>query len=260
MIKINKKVKLIYWTNNNSNKNLGDYIGELMLKLSGISISDHGFTSYFTVGTVLSNYWFEKIKDKKIFWGSGSCGYDFPNLLNSEILAVRGPLTRDWLSLNKNIPLGDPALLFPRIYLPKKTSYGPYLIENYHNNLNIPFTKTNIVKKTSMKLINDEWETVIDKIANSEFILANSLHSSILAHAYGTPWSFFGNVNNSIMNLRWLDWFSYLGLPAEAFYSILSLDDGIIWWQKYKDILKKNIPISNLIDACPWNSLRQIIK
>ena len=153
MIKATKRINLQYWTKNQKVKNLGDYLGEVMLRYAGIGVKDEGRPTYFSIGTSLSSYWWRLNVEPKIVWGSGSCGFDLPDLSDQDsILAVRGPLTRDWLGLPKCTPLGDPALLLPRIYTPINMICGPILVENFHSELEAPETKANMVKKISMKI------------------------------------------------------------------------------------------------------------
>ena len=251
----------MYWTKNAKVKNLGDYIGEILLKIANIKVANIGSPVYFSVGTVLSKYWWDVAQDRKIIWGSGSCGFDFPNLKTDTVLAVRGPLTRDWLGLPQDIPLGDPALLMPRVYAPPKNSIGPILVVNFHNkDLRPPKTNLNIIKAISMRVTINNWSDIIDAIVASEFVLANSLHASILSHAYGRPWAWY-DVDDSQrpLPLRWHDWFAYLDLPKDAWSSVHNLEDGILWWETYKSSMRIN-NLDPLIDCCPWKELRSLLK
>lgn len=263
MIKVAKKCKLEYWTKDQEVKNLGDYLGEVMLDFAKIPMTDRGVPTYFSVGTYLSSYWWRMHKGVKIAWGGGSCGFDFPDISNEDvILAVRGPLTRKWLNLPEDTVLGDPALLLPRLYKPVNMNCGPILVENFHSNLQVPATKMNMIKKISMKVFDGNWRVIVDKIYSSDFVLANSLHSAIIAHAYGRPWAFYSNEQSGTkipLSLRWKDWFAFVGVPEEASNPVGNLIDAINWWDNHGSKIKTR-NLECLVDRCPWTSLRRIIK
>lgn len=263
MIKVAKKCNLKYWTKDKGVKNLGDYLGEVMLNFANIKLKDQGSPTYFSIGTYFSSYWWDFNKGVKIAWGGGSCGFDLPKISDQDIiLAVRGPLTRQWLGLPENTILGDPALLLPRLYQPVDMGCGPILVENFHNNLQVPATKINIIKKISMKVFDGNWRVIVDKIYSSDFVLANSLHSAIIAHAYGRPWAFYsdGKPGTKVpLELRWKDWFAFIGLSEEDLKPAKNLVEAIDWWDGHKNKIK-NRSLEGLADCCPWPGLRKILK
>jgi hypothetical protein len=261
MIKASQKANLQYWTKNDKVKNLGDYLGEVLLKLANIKVCDRGSPVYLSVGTSLSSYWWHSCPGPKVAWGSGSCGFDFPDISEDDaILAVRGPLTVKWLGLPSDTPLGDPALLLPRIYSPKDMNCGPLLVENFHSDIEVPPTKINVIKKISMKVFDGNWRVIVDKIYSSDFVLANSLHSAIIAQAYGKPWAFYlDDKSKQPLPLRWKDWFAFLGLSEDALKPVDSLIGAIKWWDENQNKIKPP-KIESLIGCCPWSTLRRILK
>jgi hypothetical protein len=261
MLKQNKSYNLTYWTKNKKEKNLGDYLGHVFLDLAGLRVSDKGLPFYFSIGTSISSYWWNICKGPKIVWGSGSCGSDFPEIQKrDEILAVRGPLSRDYLGLSKEIPLGDPALLISRLYEPINMHCGPILVENFHSSVAVPKTQLNMIKKYSMKLIDDNWKLMLDLISSSDFVFANSLHSAIIAHSYKKPWVFYAPIGSKVpFSFRWKDWFSFLGLPIDALKSIEDLKSAIDWWDTYSPVMKKS-NLDSLVDTCPWPELHRLLK
>lgn len=258
---INKSHNLIYWTKNKKEKNLGDYLGDVLFQLAGLKVSNEGFPFCFNIGTSISSYWWKLCNGHKLIWGSGSCGNSPPDLKEQdEFFAVRGPLSRDYLGLPKKIPLGDPALLISKIYNPVDMHCGPIVIENFHSSIKLPKNNLNMIKKYSMKLTNDNWKLVIDQISSADLIFANSLHSAIIAHSYGKPWVFYAPENSNIpFPFRWEDWFSFLGLPKESLRSIEDLKSAIDWWDFYSPKMNK-IDLNPLIESCPWPALRRILK
>lgn len=252
MILVSPKVNLQYWTQESDIKNLGDYLGPIMLEYAGIRIRPEG-RCCFTIGTVLSGSWWNLTRGPRLIWGSGACGFDLPFLEGDEVLAVRGPLTAQWLGVD--VPLGDPALLFPRIYQPPKNTRPPIIVLNHANSHLL--VDENF---TSMKVHQAQWKSVMIKITTAEFVLANSLHSSILAMAYNRPWAVYEPIGGTFpLPLRWNDWFAYLGLPSEAWQPVNNFDDGWRWWEKWRKCMKMR-SLNSLIDCCPWPALRRAIQ
>ena len=130
-----------------------------------------------------------------IVWGAGVI--DKNERLDNppkKILAVRGPLTRQWL-LEKGIPCpeiyGDPAMLIAEIYMPKdiKKRYKLGIIPHYDdfNHQSLQALKNNpevlLIRMEGYK----DWLEVIDQIVSCDYIASSSLHGLIMAEAYNIP-------------------------------------------------------------------------
>lgn len=127
-------------------------------------------------------------------WGSGIV---YPNnelsAFPKKVLAVRGPLTRDYL-LKRGIKcpeiFGDPALLFPRFYQPRvKKRYKLGIIPHFRDKKNKILKD---YKRDESVLIIDvqnihPWTKFIDDICSCENIVTSSLHGLIVSDAYGIP-------------------------------------------------------------------------
>lgn len=127
-----------------------------------------------------------------VVWGSGiksegfkSERYKFTSL---DIRSVRGPRTRSFLmnELGVNCPeiYGDPALLLPYFFPEFKKSDEPsyeYVIIPHYSEMDLFEGYDNVICST------DPWDTVIEKILNSKFVIASSLHGIIVAEAFGIP-------------------------------------------------------------------------
>lgn len=149
---------------------------------------------------------------KTVIWGTGVSGHFQTVFFKAEkeinrplkiatspkkILAVRGPLTREWL-INQGIKcpeiFGDPALLLPRFYEPKKLKrhFRIGVIPHFLtlNNFNDRI-ESFISKMTNAKLIlvqgYKNWRDFIDEICSCDFVVSESLHGLIVAAAYGVP-------------------------------------------------------------------------
>lgn len=122
----------------------------------------------------------------------------------SEVLAVRGPLTKVWLNkqgVECPTVYGDPALLLPLfVKVPKQEQVKIGLVPHY-----IDFkhpTLLRIVEKLGSDaiLINlahyKDWHDIIYKINQCQCVLSSSLHGLIVSDAYGVPnaWVQFSGV------------------------------------------------------------------
>ncbi len=115
-----------------------------------------------------------------------------------EIIAVRGPLTRETL-LKDNILCpeiyGDPGILLPYFYKPKFEKENIVGIIPHYVDFN--YIRKN-VKDEKYLIINilDEVENVIDSICKCNLIFSSSLHGIIVSHTYGIPalWVKFSNL------------------------------------------------------------------
>lgn len=105
------------------------------------------------------------------------------------IYSVRGPLTKKYLEKFNYVvsnTYGDPALLLPKFYNPKKISLCKNKIgvlghlTNFHKYNSIPsdYIQINPTWK---------WNKVVDYIYSCDIILSSSLHGLIIADAYNIP-------------------------------------------------------------------------
>jgi pyruvyltransferase len=147
-------------------------------------------TDYLCVGSIIT--WMTS--SSSIIWGSGVV-YPEQYLKNkpTDVLAVRGPLTRKYLLDNGiNCPeiYGDPALLFPRYYMPSKTKkYKLGVVPHFRDKNNTIANK--IIKENNIHFIDVQkvknWNRFIDEINQCDFIISSSLHGIIIADAYMIP-------------------------------------------------------------------------
>ncbi|WP_307806980.1 polysaccharide pyruvyl transferase family protein [Naasia sp. SYSU D00057] len=131
-------------------------------------------------------------RDGDTIWGTGVNGKEAPpahRATSLDVRAVRGPRTRDWLWKHKRIdapPIyGDPALLFPRLFPEvlrwrdvKRRSLA--VVPNLHDIDRY---------RTHPGFVDPRWRvlTVVRAIAQSEAVVASSLHGVIIAEALGIP-------------------------------------------------------------------------
>ena len=148
--------------------------------------------SYMCIGSIVASY------DMKntVIWGSGLIndkkGLTIKNK-PKKILAVRGPLTRNWL-LERGVDCpeiyGDPALLLPKYYSPKVNNNSKIGIIPHYKDLKkksvidlLASSETQLIKIQGYK----KWTDFIDQICSCDMVVSSSLHGLIIAEAYGIP-------------------------------------------------------------------------
>ena len=177
----------VYWQQEN---NVGDKLTPYILKnLFGITAKfSRKKGKLLGVGSILSH---AKVGDT--IWGSGLISpHHLPQSADLNVLAVRGPLTRDILSKMgvkcNDCILGDPALLLPQICKPiVEIRYEKGIIPHY---VDYDFVKKEYAsdeKAGKVKIIDVRLpiEDFITSVLECEEILSSSLHGLIIADAYG---------------------------------------------------------------------------
>lgn len=178
------------------------------------------------IGSILS---FARTND--VIWGSGINGkvldlrfYKFTDL---DVRAVRGPLTRQFLMkhFNINCPAvyGDPALLVPYLFPEFRRKTNPkyeYLIVPHYSEEKL-FPKDqydNVVYPT------EPWDTVINKILDSKFVISSSLHGIIIAEAFGIPARLL-KITDTEPIFKYADY--YLGTNRSDFRPAFSVEEAL---------------------------------
>lgn len=185
-------VNLHWWSIGKDKENLGDYLSiivvDYMKKYYGID--DHmpikKTKHLYAIGSIID----AGLQDA-VIWGSGYLNDKIDNfyfrmfykIRKLDVRCVRGPETRRILeTVNIKCPeiFGDPALLMPYIYQPKKQK---------------TITKYSVVKHWSdeqpaencITITTRDYKRFIDAVVASELIISSSLHGIILAEVYGVP-------------------------------------------------------------------------
>lgn len=199
-----------------------------------------------------------------IVWGSGLLNETMlPSVVPKQILAVRGPLTRQVLLSNGfDCPevYGDPALLLPYYYKPKqfRKKYKLGIIPHYvdHQKEEVKRFEGDddvlIVKMSGYR----KWTDVIDQINNCEFVASSSLHGLIVAESYGVPnlWveirePLIGDVSR---RFKFHDFFQSLGLDRDEPFTVnMNATKEDLLAQKAKYVKAPGISLRPLINACP---------
>ncbi len=177
-----------YWQQED---NIGDKLTPYILKrLFNIDCEfSKGKGKLLGVGSILSH------ADKGDYiWGSGMISprhLPMSNELN--IWALRGPLTKKCLEdfgvkIPEPVVYGDPAILLPLIYSPKKLKMVKTGIVPHYTDLEEAQERYNEQEqKGEVRIIDPRLpiEQFIDEISACGYIYSSSLHGLIIADAYG---------------------------------------------------------------------------
>lgn len=208
---------------------------------------------YLCIGSTLSML----TTKRSLVWGTGVISDDAKiSAKPKKVLAVRGPLTREWL-LKQGVICpeiyGDPALLCPKVYVPeveKKYDFG--IIPHYAEQQSPDYMQF-IERNPNIHIIDikryGKWTNFIDEINSCRHILSSSLHGIIISDAYNIP-NVWLKPSRSIMGgeFKYHDYFestSYHNRKA------CSLSWPEISKQLDKWILPK-IDLTPLIEAAPF--------
>lgn len=210
---------------------------------------------YLVVGSIVQH-----ADENSVIWGAGYISDNSTiKAKPAEVLAVRGPLTRDRLiSQDIRCPevYGDPALLLPFIYENpgiKKYKLG-VILHNDHNSNTINST---VLSDHRVIVINlrDDFLDVLNKIMLCENIVSSSLHGLIVADAYGIPSRrlVFNNKNLHGGDFKFMDY--YLSIEHEPEESLI-VNDKLSVEDFVASCNKKHIKLDlfPLIESCPFNS------
>ncbi len=212
---------------------------------------------YCVIGTVIP--WC--INSKTVVWGSGY-GLANEELKHkpSKVLAVRGPLTRDWLlSQGVDCPpvFGDPALLLPRYYQPKSISKNRVGLILHHRDWDVLDKEAISIMESGAILINltqyDCWTDIIDQICSCDIVLSSSLHGMIVADAYGVPNVFVEFAFHHSSYFKYYDYFLSVNRPCDRpiqYNDKLDLD--MLEKQARERMSQTTINTTDLEKACPF--------
>lgn len=166
---------------------------------------------------------------KAVFWG---CGIRNPGSLSSdlyssvEFLAVRGPVSASDLRLGGTVPQGDPALLLPALYKPRrspkfvdKSVCVPHYNDSRTDEEIRRISGCDLVLRPAVKKDRASIKAFIDAICSARFILAGAMHAAVTAAAYGVPFGFWDSGAIDIPT-KWEDMASLLGISCAFFETV----------------------------------------
>lgn len=220
--------------------------------------------SYLVIGSTISFYSLKNV----VIWGSGiRTKRDASKIKNKplEVRAVRGPLTRKEL-LNKGIfcpeVYGDPALLLPYIYKPKKTSkYKIGIVKSIRDNNN----KFQYINEKEIIIIDSakygSWKDYIDALNSCDYIASFTLHGIITSEAYKVPnvWLQYEKADCNSW-FKYFDFYESIGKKDESPLLVredIDINEVIDKAKKWKP---GNIDLLPLVKSCPFEIKNELIK
>ena len=255
-------------------ENFGDDINYMLIrKLSQRRVISYMYSylsffkpvNYMCIGSIIEG----KTNSRSVIWGSGAMFGD-RDLKEKplEVLAVRGPLTREYL-LTQGVSCpeiyGDPAILLPIVFpcsRKKKYKLGliPHFIDRMQENvLQLEKLYANDIVVIDLKNYK-RWEDIVTTINECECIASSSLHGIIVSDAYGIP-NVWIKLSNNIKggNFKFQDYFLSCGREITAPLDFCGrMVDVEIIKVKVKSYKKPNYDIRKLLDVCPFFKMKEI--
>ena len=252
------------WTPRIGHYNWGDYINLKLAELiSGKTVIPSKYVSMSPKVAMMGSILPWAMDKHTIVWGSGcldSKDKDWQFVENPlKICAVRGPLSRKVL-IEHNIDCpevyGDPALCFPRFYLPEMQKTHKIGIIPHASNIKGGWPKGVEIPNNAI-IINpcafSKWNEFIDQIVSCEIIFSASLHGIIISDAYGIPnvWVSFPNHTHPDNNFKFHDYFLSVGKGnIKNPIDIKNID--FLEVEKYiKNWIAPKFDIDKLLSVCP---------
>lgn len=252
---VNKDVLFATWC---LSDNFGDKLTPYLIeKISGkqcvYSPPESDITRFMVIGSILN--W--EIQNA-VVWGCGIAN-DSDTIPQKDILAVRGyvSLQKTHIAgLSKNVCIGDPSLLLPRLYSPLTERKYKIGIFPHYVDIDVVTYRFSQSLPKDMIIINplDSVEKIIDEINSCENIISSSLHGLIVSDAYGiaTQWVKF---SDRILGdgTKYIDYYSSIGHDiSEGCIDLRGVNDIKIINEIQCTKKKLNIDLDKLYNSCPF--------
>lgn len=226
-------IPVVYFTDK---PNVGDLLNEYLIpKISGrniIKVRSSMQPHLRAIGSVVgSASGYSKI------WGSGSINGSSPKrkLRKENVHALRGRYTLELVSQNLNeslegIPLGDPALLMPRFFLPvvdRQDKVG--IIPHFSDEAQVKvYLEGAGVTDVELISVQQDPECFISQMCACQAIYSSSLHGLILADSYGIPNKWI-SISGKLLggDFKFMDYYSTTISPHEK-KILISGSQGLI--------------------------------
>lgn len=252
-----KNINLTYFKDRTINGNFGDELSKFIMNNL---INKDKYKLVFNKNNIPINIvcigsYIHVAKNNSYIFGSGvrtpnniERGHRYENL---NVCAIRGPLSKNFLEKrNIEVPntFGDPALLLPKFYTPKK-------IEKLSDKIGIVPHKSNYNKyvnkiDTSIYfLINptDKWQNVINYIYSCKAIISSSLHGLICADAYNKPNLWLDEYKLQEGDFKFKDYFASQNRKYIKITKIKDFNDKLLFKKG------NSIDLNKLINAFPFS-------
>ncbi len=197
--------------------NFGDALNPLVFNHHFPDFFNHDESSMFLgIGSILG-FIKPSEKAKKIIVFTSGFAYDSIPKPDQryDIRCVRGPMTAEVLKINPKLAVTDGALLLRNIaqLAEEPSKKYKYCYVPHHISESMFDRWKPLFRETGIEFVSPAQDplTVIRKIRESEFVLAEAMHAAIVADTFRVPWipvKMFGHINN----FKWQDWFHSMEL------------------------------------------------
>lgn len=215
--------------------------------------------NYLCIGSLVDSEHYTNTNT--IVWGSGASSFGRCVPHPKKICSVRGYKTISFLAkqgIQCPNAVGDPALLLPLFYDPKK--HIKYKLGIIPHVLDLKTEIINEVLKLHKNvLIIDlahygKWTDVVDQICSCEFILSSSLHGLIASDAYGIPNSWIKLSDNVCggVYFKFLDYFSSVKREEQKPVVVDCVKDLKKAMEVAKQWHQPFIDTDSILESCPF--------
>ena len=259
--------------------NFGDDINEWMWRelLGNNIIYDDPSCVYFGAGSLLNQAAADQFQNRKVTVIGSGFGYGkLPTPGNNwTVLFVRGPVTAKILGVDKSLGIGDSVILLKN-HLPTVSKKIDVSFIPHHFSADY-FEVGQLGADCGINVIDPRGDStdVIRKIAQSRYIVTESLHGAIFADMLRVPWRAV-SMSPKFYMLKWQDWFESLDIstsidrlpvsPKPLLKARLEFKNAGRKYQKFPSLIK-NFAVGHLSlmsHAAPRQksatALRQIIR
>lgn len=265
-------LRYYYWSDQ---KNFGDrlmplIIGKLFpdVKLESVSLDNAELIGVGSLLTFFNSWHYQHLfyngkKNRRVFWGTGMLTSDMPKSIpNSELVLVRGELTKKEMNLGKDIPVGDPGLLMSLV-IPKQQGTDKIMIVPHY--LDYDSDKLEKFKHNDYFEILDVRESpekIIKKISSSSFVMSSSLHGLIIADSYQIP-NVLYNISGNINFFKYDDYYSATGGEKKVVndsIELLDIDYLTFLKNSYQPIQNLEMIQENILESFPFKNMDDVVK
>ncbi len=122
-----------------------------------------------------------------------------------DVRGVRGPISAKKLGLGREKILVDPAMIIPDILAGPDKKGSDVIVVPHHSSVNF-FDWDSACGYAGMHYCSpeDDYVTVVEKIAGASLVVAESMHAAIIADAFRVPWVPF-RLSPRFNREKWLD-------------------------------------------------------
>ncbi|WP_417550268.1 polysaccharide pyruvyl transferase family protein [Methylophaga sp.] len=225
----------------------------------------------FGIGTIINEGNFTNYKD--IFVMGSGVGYGTLPLPESKrninYVWVRGPKSAIALGLNEDLAITDPAILTPRFTIPSNVIKRKPIFIPHATTAKLPIKWDELCNSIGIEYVSpkDDSISVIERIRDAEYVIAESMHAAIIADAYRIPWIPV-SISNQYNTFKWDDWasslemsvdtYEMLGFPKELYSKIKEFREITNKYFKFKSDkgIKKGINEKHIVEKNKGESER----